>query len=372
MRKSTSLCFLIALAASQCLAAPVTVPTALRLGDQYRLAFVTSTTTAATSSDINYYNNFVASDANSVSQLAGLGTTWAVIGSTPTVAAEDNTNTNPCVSSGFPIYNLAGNLVVPNNLALWVYGDSSGAFSHPIDVTESGNRLSTGVWTGTDFNGLADPFSLGGTFPGYPDTDYGLTDFPGGPGNGGWTSDYYANSTMLLPMYAISGVLTVRTATAGGGLTSVGGVNADFGNANVTTPGTLTSNFQEATSAAALTAAIGTVAAGQINFLLSGSMIQVWDLSFSGVFTGDATTTLHFDPSLINVPVADLVIEHYENGQWAIPSGQVVDPVADTITFQTDSFSPFVLSEVPEPSTFALLIAGAIGLVVAGRRKPRR
>jgi hypothetical protein len=43
------------------LAVPITVPIDYynTPGDQYRLAFVTSTTTLATSSDINYYNNFV-------------------------------------------------------------------------------------------------------------------------------------------------------------------------------------------------------------------------------------------------------------------------------------------------------------------------
>ena len=56
-----------------------TVPTTLSPGDQYRLAFVTSTTTAATSSNIADYNTFV----NNLATTAGLDTIpGAVEGST--------------------------------------------------------------------------------------------------------------------------------------------------------------------------------------------------------------------------------------------------------------------------------------------------
>ena len=47
-----------------------TVPTTLSPGDQYRLVFVTSTTTTATSTDINTYNTFV----NNLAITAGLDT----------------------------------------------------------------------------------------------------------------------------------------------------------------------------------------------------------------------------------------------------------------------------------------------------------
>src|SRR5690349_5670387 len=85
-------------------AAPVTVPTSLNPGDQYRLAFVTSTTTDATSTSTFYYNTFVTNVANSVPELAALGTDWTVIGSTPGIDARTNTDTDPSNSTGFPIY----------------------------------------------------------------------------------------------------------------------------------------------------------------------------------------------------------------------------------------------------------------------------
>ena len=72
---------------------PITVPSDLNPGDPYRLAFVTSTTRDATSTNIADYNNFVSGVANGVTQLAALGTTWKAIGSTSADDARDNTGT---------------------------------------------------------------------------------------------------------------------------------------------------------------------------------------------------------------------------------------------------------------------------------------
>lgn len=65
------------------LATPITTPSGLNFGDQYRLAFVTSQTTLAQSTSIAYYDAFVTSVANTIPELANLSTTWHVIGSTP-------------------------------------------------------------------------------------------------------------------------------------------------------------------------------------------------------------------------------------------------------------------------------------------------
>ena len=61
---------------------------------------------------------------------------------------------------------------------------------------------------------------------------------------------------------------------------------------------------------------------------------------------GLSTVVLHYDPYAHwqHASESALRIEHYENGAWVVPTGQVVDTVAHTITFQTDSFSPFVLA----------------------------
>ena len=55
-------------------AAPVTAPTSLNVGDQYRLVFVTSAVRDATSTNIADYIAFVSGVANGQAELAALGT----------------------------------------------------------------------------------------------------------------------------------------------------------------------------------------------------------------------------------------------------------------------------------------------------------
>jgi PEP-CTERM motif len=150
-------------------------------------------------------------------------------------------------------------------------------------------------------------------------------------------------------------------ASGGGGSTVVGGSGAAF--ANITTPGAFSSTFSEPATTSALAALIGGQAAGEIDFSLAGSPIELWQLQFTGAFSDDATVTLHFDPSALgSTPLADLEIEHFEDGQWVIPPDQVINPAADTITFETDGFSPFVLATVPEPPALLLAMIGLVGI----------
>ncbi len=98
--------------------------------------------------------------------------------------------------------------------------------------------------------------------------------------------------------------------------------------------------------------------------------MQFWDLHFDGTFTGAATVTSHCDPTLTGgVPSQDLQIYHYTGGIWVAVANEVIDPVADTITFTTDSFSPFMLGvAVPEPSTLILAALGGVALLTYRRR----
>ncbi len=215
--KIKQLCFVsgVALAATlgtagAAQAALVVVPTDLAPGAQYRLVFVTDGTRDATSTNINDYNNFVTNQvtgsalANALSG-AGLTTTWKAIGSTASVAARDNTGTNPS-STGVPIYLINGNKVANNNADLW-----DGSIQTAINITQ--NDSASGlpqVFTGTITNGTNQETStvLGS----------GGNVGPGGNvlyGNNGdtetdvWIWDDQADSALEQSFYGMSGVLTV-------------------------------------------------------------------------------------------------------------------------------------------------------------------
>ena len=86
--------------AGSAMAVPITTPTSLSSGDQYRLAFVTSTTRDANSTDIADYNAFVTGVATGVAELNALGTSWTAIVSTSSINARDNTSTVPQFAGG--------------------------------------------------------------------------------------------------------------------------------------------------------------------------------------------------------------------------------------------------------------------------------
>lgn len=148
-------------------AAPITVPSGLSAGDQYRLAFVTSTRRDATSSDIADYNAFVTTAASTVSELVALGTTWSAIASTEDVDARDNTATNPSLAPGLPIYLLNDSRLAANNGILW--SNASGLLETRLNITESGDLSSASTtWTGTSPDGTASrrPLGLPGSISG--------------------------------------------------------------------------------------------------------------------------------------------------------------------------------------------------------------
>ncbi len=180
-----------------CRATPVTVPTGLNLGDQYRLAFVTSTVHDAQSSDIADYNAFVTAAATAVSELAALGTTWTAIGSTLSIDARDNTLTNPTIETGVPIYNLGDARVADDNADLW-----DGAIQAPIQFDETGSALTAIVHTGTDTSGQVVSTSA-----------LGMSVITAGDStavSGLWIANVPGDNPFFeTSLYAISGVLTV-------------------------------------------------------------------------------------------------------------------------------------------------------------------
>ncbi len=208
MNRVVALLFLVcatfAIAPRTASAAPVTVPPGLNPGDQYRLAFVTSTQTGAFSNNIAGYNAFVTTAANSVPELAALGTSWKVIGSTY-VAAQDNTATNPGISTGVPIFRLDAVKIASNNQDLW-----DGSLLAPISTNETGVNSADhrAVWTGTNYGGTPSYAPLGFFDPNFTfnEITIGSTDQI----DTQWIDQArYPREFYFLPLYAMSGVLTV-------------------------------------------------------------------------------------------------------------------------------------------------------------------
>jgi hypothetical protein len=193
--------FFSLLAATSLQAAPITVPTSLNPGDQYRLAFVTSGVRDATSPFIDDYNDFVQAHADAVPELWNLGVSWNAIGSTSDDDARDNTGTNPFVATGVPIFLLNDTKLVEDNADLW-----AAFLIRALDVTEKGDFvLPTAdpfVWTGSDFEGVVSfPLGDNGGL-----TTLGVHAFGAGTG---WIESSSDFSFFRYPLYGISEILTV-------------------------------------------------------------------------------------------------------------------------------------------------------------------
>ncbi len=194
---------LMVLPTSRSFATPITTPTDLLPGAQYRLAFVTVGTLTAVSTDIADYDAFVTAEANSVPELSSLSTTWQVIGSTATVDARDHTGTDPS-GPGVPIYRLDDIRLVDDYADLW-----DGSLDAPLRVDSDGNIAPVGVGAYTGSFGLGLAFhplgtatvSLGAAFD---------------PGVGWIHATYTSNPSINLEsLYGLSAILTVPVPEAG-------------------------------------------------------------------------------------------------------------------------------------------------------------
>ena len=189
----------VLMSAANVFAAIITLPTILNPGDNYRLAFVTSGTRDASSSNIADYNTFVTNAANAVSELASLGTTWTAFGSTMTVGARDNTNTVPSTvtggSLGVPIFLLNDTKLVDSNDDLW-----DGSIDLPFNRSEMDTVVTANTWTGTRSDGSIALQPLGTAEP-----LFGLS----GSTGASWISSSPDFSNKSLHFYAVSDTLVI-------------------------------------------------------------------------------------------------------------------------------------------------------------------
>ena len=198
--------------------------TGLNPGDQYRLIFLTSTTTTGLSSDIATYNSFVQATAAASTVFPKLGNgTWNILGSTLAVDARDNTGTNPTIETGVPVFLMDGtSLLAANNAALWsvpsavpVTLDENG-----VATSNPGGRVFTGSFNDGTGVGAGGGGGANGDGTGSGDTALGVLDGQGvqtgQPINGNvgrelefWIRQWKEPAANALPVYAISEPLTV-------------------------------------------------------------------------------------------------------------------------------------------------------------------
>jgi|GEM_PF-3336713 len=181
------------------------VPADLEPGTPYRLMFVTTNVTNAESDDIEYYNNFVMSEAAAIPKLAEFGTNWTAMASTPTVDARDNTNTDPTPGgpTGVPIYLVDGTRVADNYDQLWLYGGFQQLLSQPKITNNAQVTNAIRVWNGTQIHGTANR-PLGGTA-------FGNISGAGNPVDlqAAYLLSNPWDQADMLPLYGISDVITV-------------------------------------------------------------------------------------------------------------------------------------------------------------------
>ncbi len=106
------------------------------------------------------------------------------------------------------------------------------------------------------------------------------------------------------------------------------------------------------------------------DFLLPGTVTQLFDVNYSGTFDGAIELSFNYDPTLLpaGFDQTNLRVFHWTGTEWENLGG-VVDSTNNTITVTTNSLSPFAVAAVPEPETYALMLAG-LGLVGwAARRR---
>jgi hypothetical protein len=201
-------------------AAIITQPTGLAVGAQYRLVFVTSTTTTATDTTAAYYNNFVSTLANSVPALAALGTTWSVLGNLNGADPQVNTGTTP--PGAIATYRLDGTAFATSYDDLW------DAPAVPVLYNEKGEAMNAGgVGAGRVWTGMGEAMSV----PNWNAGSYiGNGGAGGSTGAGSTDSAWYtygfhgmANTTEN-HLYAMSGVITVIPEPATFGMIGAAGI----------------------------------------------------------------------------------------------------------------------------------------------------
>lgn len=167
------------------------VPPGVAPGESYQLAFVTSTGTAAESSDISFYNLLVQTAADSSGIGSSEGVIWSAIASTAAVDARANAPVST------KVFNLGGVLVATGYSDFW---DGTHSVGVGIDYNEYGVGKNTNVWTGSNTDGT----HAGINVLGNSTAVWGESTFS----SGGWISHGTQSTAVSYSLYALSQPLT--------------------------------------------------------------------------------------------------------------------------------------------------------------------
>jgi PEP-CTERM motif len=190
---------LAAIAAGTASAGSISTPTGLNPGDQFRIVFLSSTTTQATSSNLSTYDNIVSSDATGYTY-GGTSPIWKAIVSNVTTDARDHIGL--LSTSLIPLFTVDGTKVSTGNL--W-----SGSLLTAIYRTIHGLAIDVSVWTGTNgsngkgdegisrYNYMGDGVTQTARRGGSPEVD------------GDWAFAGSGDFTQMAHLYGISDVLDV-------------------------------------------------------------------------------------------------------------------------------------------------------------------
>ncbi len=187
---------LAAIAAGTASAGSISTPTGLNPGEQFRIVFLSSTSTSASSGDLSIYDSIVSADATGTTY-GGTSPIWKAIVSNSTTKARDHIGLQN--SSTIPLFTVDGTKVSAGNL--W-----SGSLLNPINITIGGSVVSTKVWTGTNIDGGKQTYMgmfdipIGSNSPSYGESNQA---------NNLWTYVGFDAPSVLYRVYGISDVLTV-------------------------------------------------------------------------------------------------------------------------------------------------------------------
>ncbi len=177
-------------------------------GDQYRFAFVTSTTKDATSTDMTDYDTFVQAAADASSLGLG-GAKWKALGST--IGLNSRAHTGTTAAGGGAIFLVDGATKVADN-----YNDFwDGSLDHAMSMDETGTVITsnTNVWAGMFPSGAPEATRhLGSIIPeagGQFKAHHGRATETGGY----WARVYNAETSTPLRFYGLSDPLTVKDPT---------------------------------------------------------------------------------------------------------------------------------------------------------------